>query len=222
MFKDIRENILKENIDYTYLSLISKKTNVGVIGGGKVGYIKAKNFLSKNCNVEVLSLDFTKDFEELKNIKLIKNSYYKDFIKNKHIIVIATNNSILNQEIKKDCEEAYKIYIYVEDYIESMAIAPVQRNLNNISFAVNTNYGNPKGALMIAERVEEILQEYNDFIGYSSLIRNSAKKINESKNDIINFVCSEDFKYIYEKKKDKIVLEMFFGKEVLNKIYKDL
>ncbi len=222
MFKDIRENILKENIDYTYLSLISKKTNVGVIGGGKVGYIKAKNFLSKNCNVEVLSLDFTKDFEELKNIKLIKNSYYKDFIKNKHIIVIATNNSILNQEIKKDCEEAYKIYIYVEDYIESMAIAPVQRNLNNISFAVNTNYGNPKGALMIAKRVEEILQEYNDFIGYSSLIRNSAKKINESKNDIINFVCSEDFKYIYEKKKDKIVLEMFFGKEVLNKIYKDL
>lgn len=222
MFKDIRENILKENIDYTYLSLISKKTNVGVIGGGKVGYIKAKNFLSKNCNVEVLSLDFTKDFEELKNIKVIKNSYYKDFIKNKHIIVIATNNSILNQEIKKDCEEAYKIYIYVEDYIESMAIAPVQRNLNNISFAVNTNYGNPKGALMIAERVEEILQEYNDFIGYSSLIRNSAKKINESKNDIINFVCSEDFKYIYEKKKDKIVLEMFFGKEVLNKIYKDL
>ena len=222
MFKDIRENILKENIDYTYLSLISKKTNVGVIGGGKVGYIKAKNFLSKNCNVEVLSLDFIKDFTELNNIKLIKNSYYKDFIKNKHIIVIATNNSILNQEIKKDCEEAYKIYIYVEDYIESMAIAPVQRNLNNISFAINTNGGNPRGALMIAKKVEEVLQEYDDFIRYSSLIRKSAKKINESKNDIINFVCSEDFKYIYEKNKDKIVLEMFFGKEVLNKIYKDL
>ena len=222
MFKDIRKDILKENIDYTYLSLISKKTNVGIIGGGKVGYIKAKNFLSKNCNVEVLSLDFIKDFTELNNIKLIKNSYYKDFIKNKHIIVIATNNSILNQEIKKDCEEAYKIYIYVEDYIESMAIAPVQRNLNNISFAINTNGGNPRGALMIAKKVEEVLQEYDDFIRYSSLIRKSAKKINESKNDIINFVCSEDFKYIYEKNKDKIVLEMFFGKEVLNKIYKDL
>ena len=222
MFKDIRENILKENIDYTYLSLISKKTNVGVIGGGKVGYIKAKNFLSKNCNVEVLSLDFIKDFTELNNIKLIKNSYYKDFIKNKHIIVIATNDSILNQEIKKDCEEAYKIYIYVQDYMESMAIVPVQKNLNNISFAVNTNRGNPKGSLMIAKKVEEVLQEYDDFIGHSSLIRKSAKTINESKNDIINFVCSEDFKYMYEKKKDKIVLEMFFGKGVINKIYKDL
>lgn len=222
MCKDIREDILKEDIDYTYLSLISKKTNVGVIGGGKVGYIKAKNFLSKNCNVEVLSLEFIREFEELDNIKTIKNSYYKDFIYNKHIVVIATNNNELNERIKEDCDKAYKIYIYVEDYLESMAIAPVQRSLNNISFAVNTKYGNPKGALMIAEKTIEVLKEYDEFIGFSSVVRKSAKAITENKSDIINFVCSEDFKYIYEKKKDKVVLEMFFGKEVLNKIYRNL
>lgn len=222
MCKDIREDILKENIDYTYLSLISKKTNVGVIGGGKVGYIKAKNFLAKNCNVEVLSLEFIKDFEQLENIKLIKHGYYKDFINDKHIIIIATNDTGLNREIKKDCEEAYKIYIYTEDYIESMAIAPVQRNSKNISFAVNTNHGNPKGSIMIADKIIEVLKEYDEFIEFSSLIRNSARGIAENKSDIINFVCSEDFKYIYEKKKDKLVLEMFFGKEVLNKIYRNL
>ena len=222
MCKDIREDILKEDIDYTYLSLISKKTNVGVIGGGRVGYIKAKNFLSKNCNVEVLSLEFIREFEELDNIKLIKNSYYKDFINNKHIIVIATNNNELNERIKDDCDKAYKIYIYVEDYLVSMAIAPVQRSLNNISFAVNTNYGNPKGALMIAEKTIEVLKEYDEFIGFLSVVRKSAKAITENKSDIINFVCSEDFKYIYEKKKDKVVLEMFFGKEVLNKIYRNI
>ena len=206
MFKDIRKDIFKENIDYTYLSLVSKKTNVGVIGGGKVGYIKAKNFFAKNCNVEVLSLDFIKEFKELENIKLIKNSYYKDFINNKHIVIIATNNKELNEKIKKDCDKAYKIYIYVEDYLESMAIAPVQRSLNNISFAVNTNYGNPKGSLILAEKVIEVLKEYDEFIGFSSLVRKSAKAITENKSDIINFVCSEDFKYIYEKKKDKLVL----------------
>ena len=222
MFKDIRKDIFKENIDYTYLSLVSKKTNVGVIGGGKVGYIKAKNFLAKNCNGEVLSLDFIKEFKELENIKLIKNSYYKDFINNKHIVIIATNNKELNEKIKKDCDKAYKIYIYVEDYLESMAIAPVQRSLNNISFAVNTNYGNPKGSLILAEKVIEVLKEYDEFIGFSSLVRKSAKAITENKSDIINFVCSEDFKYIYEKKKDKLVLEMFFKKEVINKIYRNL
>lgn len=222
MCKDIREDIFKESINYAYISLISTKINVGVIGGGKVGYIKAKNFLAKNCNVEVLSLDFINNFENLVNVNLIKNSYYKDFINNKHIVIIATNDKDLNERIKKDCDKAYKIYIYAEDYLEGIAIAPVQRSLNNISFAINTNYGNPRGSLILAEKVMEVLNEYDEFIGVSSSIRKSAKEISENKSDIINFVCSEDFKYIYEKKKDKLVLEMFFGKEIINKIYSNL
>lgn len=222
MCKDIREDIFKESINYAYLSLISTKINVGVIGGGKVGYIKAKNFLAKNCNVEVLSLDFINNFENLENVNLIKNSYYEDFINNKHIVIIATNDKDLNERIKKDCDKAYKIYIYAEDYLEGIAIAPVQRSLNNISFAINTNYGNPRGSLILAERIMEVLKEYDEFIGVSSLIRKSAKEMSGKKSDIINFVCSEDFKYIYEKKKDKLVLEMFFGKEIINKIYSNL
>jgi len=222
MHEDIRKDISKGSIEYTYLSIMSNKFNVGVIGGGKVGYIKSKNFLLKKCNVEVLSLNFIDDFKHIKNIKLIKKGYYKEFIKDKHLVIIATDNKDLNLRIKKDCEEAYKIYIFAEDYLNSMAISPVQRNLNNISFAVNTNYGNPKGSLMVAEKTIETLKKYDDFIGYSSLIRKSAKNIEEHKKQIIDFVCSEDFKYIYEKKKDKIVIEMFFGEEVLNKIYKNL
>ncbi|MDU5106961.1 NAD(P)-dependent oxidoreductase [Clostridium sp.] len=222
MCKDIREDIFKESINYAYLSLISTKINVGVIGGGKVGYIKAKNFLAKNCDVEVLSLDFINNFENLENVNLIKNSYYEDFINNKHIVIIATNDKDLNERIKKDCDKAYKIYIYAEDYLEGIAIAPVQRSLNNISFAINTNYGNPRGSLILAEKIMEVLKEYDEFIGVSSLIRKSAKEMSGKKSYIINFVCSEDFKYIYEKKKDKLVLEMFFGKEIINKIYSNL
>lgn len=222
MYKDIRKDISKEDIDYTYLSLISKKLNVGIIGGGKVGYIKCKNFLSKKCNVEVLALNFIDEFKSLSDIKLIHNSYYKEFIMNKHLIVIATNDKNINNKIKEDCEELYKIYIFAEDYLESMAIAPVQRGLKNISFAVNTNGGNPKGSLLLADKIIDKLKEYDDFIGYSSLIRSKAKTIIEYKKDIIDFVCSEDFKYIYDKKKDKVVIEMFFGKEILNKLYKNL
>ena len=71
-------------------------------------------------------------------------------------------------------------------------------------------------------KIIDKLKEYDDFIGYSSLIRSKAKTIIEYKKDIIDFVCSEDFKYIYDKKKDKVVIEMFFGKEILNKLYKNL
>ena len=49
MHEDIRKDISKGSIEYTYLSIISNKFNVGIIGGGKVGYIKSKNFLLKKC-----------------------------------------------------------------------------------------------------------------------------------------------------------------------------
>ena len=164
-------------------------------------------------------------YEEEIIVVIINDTYAMAAIKStvtQEIGNTSTITMILNEKIKKDCDKAYKIYIYVEDYLESMAIAPVQRSLNNISFAVNTNYGNPKGSLILAEKVIEVLKEYDEFIGFSSLVRKSAKAITENKSDIINFVCSEDFKYIYEKKKDKLVLEMFFKKEVINKIYRNL
>lgn len=222
MYEYTRENISKEELSYTYLSIISSKLNVGIIGGGKVGYIKAKNFINKGCNVEVLALEFIDEFHKVESINLIKSSYYKDFIKNKHIIIIATDNKQTNLEIKKDCEEEFKIYIYAEDYLKGMAVAPVQRESENISFAVNTKLGNPNGSIILAKKILEIITEYDDFIKFSSNIRKNAKNIKELKNSVISFVCSEDFKYIYEKKKDKLVLEMFFEKEILNKIYNNL
>lgn len=222
MYKDTRKDIPEECLEYTYLSVMSKKLRIGIVGGGNVGYIKGKKFIYKGCNVDVLSLDFVEEFSKLKDINLIKGEYYKDFIKDKHLIIIATDDYNKNLEIKKDCEDEYKIYIFASEHLKGMAVAPVQRNLNNISFSVNTKNGNPKGSLMIADKVAELLKNYDDFIGYSSFIRKQAKSLKENKGDIIKFVCSEDFKYIYEKGKDKLVIDMFFGKEVSNKIYKNL
>ena len=75
MYKDIREDIYKEKLVYTYLSFISQKLRVGIIGGGKAGYLKSKSFLSRGCRVEVLSINFIDEFYSLKDIKLIKGEY---------------------------------------------------------------------------------------------------------------------------------------------------
>ncbi len=222
MYEDIREDISKEDLNYTYLSIISKKLNVGIVGGGKASYVKCKRFLENGCKVEVLSLDFIDEFYDLKNIKLIKGAYNKKFIKDKHLVIIATNDENINLEIKKNCEDEFKIYIFASDYIKGMAVTPMQRQLKNITFALNTKNGNPKGAVMLSDKVFDILNNYDDFMEYSSKIRDKAKLIEKNKKEIINFVCSEDFRYIYIKRKDKIVLELFFGKEIVKKIYKDL
>ena len=55
MEEDNRKDIYNEGIDYSYISLISKKLRVGIIGGGKAGFIKIKHFIKNKCYVEVLS-----------------------------------------------------------------------------------------------------------------------------------------------------------------------
>lgn len=221
MYTNIKENIPTENIEYTYLSIISKKLRVGIIGGGKASYIKAKSFLSKGCIVEVLSLDFIEEFYNLSNIILIKECYNKRFIKDKHLIIIATSNNEKNIEIKKDCDDEFKLYILASNFSEGMIVTPVQKEVNNISFAINTKYANPRGALMLANKIVNLLEDYDAFIWYSSYVREQAKLLKENKKEIIDFVCSEDFYYIYKKGKEKIILEMFFGRELIKEVYGD-
>ncbi|NLL30799.1 MAG: NAD(P)-dependent oxidoreductase, partial [Clostridiales bacterium] len=73
--------------------------------------------------------------------------------------------------------------------------------------------------LILESKIYSLLKNYDDFIGYSSCLREKAKLIKENKSQIITFICSEDFKYIYEKGKDKVVMELFFGKEIVSKLY---
>lgn len=219
MYEDTRENILDETLEYTYLSMMSSKLRVGIIGGGKVGYLKGKKFSKKGCRVEVLSLSFIEEFYKLENTKLVKGSYNKEFLEDKHLIIIATNDEKKNLEIKRDCEDKFKIYIFTSNYLNGIAISPIQRDLDNISFAINTKKGNPKGVMMLSNKVFDLLNNYDSFIGYSSVLREKAKLIEDNKNEIIEFICSEDFKFIYEKGKDKLVMELFFDKEIISKIY---
>lgn len=222
MHKNIGKDIYETNLEYTYLSLMSQKLRVGIIGGGKTGYLKGKSFASKGCIVEVLSLNFIEEFYKLENVKLTKGGYKEGFLKDKHLIIIATDNYNKNLEIKRDCEKMFKLYIFTSDYSQGIVTSPAQGELKNIVFSVNTREGNPKGIIMLKNKIFNALQDYDDFIGYSSALRNNAKSIKDRKKEIIEFICSEDFKYIYEKKKDKIIMKLFFDEKVVKELYKNL
>ncbi|GAB6167813.1 NAD(P)-dependent oxidoreductase [Clostridium carnis] len=221
MYKNASKDISNKSINYTYLALESKKLRVGIIGGGKAAFIKARNFINNECYVEVLSKEFSNELINLSNdIVLLEGEYNKKFIKDKHIIIIAIDNEILVNKIISHCKEEYKIYINSASFEDGMAIVPVQRSSKYLNLAISTSVGNPKGAMMVAKNVLKILEEYDDFIFKTGKMRKNSKNISKYKNDIINFICSEDFKFINEKGKDKLILEMFFGKEIVEKIYR--
>lgn len=223
MLKNNRENIYEERLDYSYISLLSNKINVGVIGGGKAGFIKIRHFLKTRCKVEVISIDFceevinlSKDFAE--NLTLIKSQYNHEFLKDKHLVLITTDDEKVNSMIKEYCDKNFKIYIDSSSFEDGIGVVPVQRKLKNMTFAINTNGGNPKGSVMLANKVEELLEGYDDFIKLTTEMRNKAKYFTMYKKEIMNFISCDDFKFFYDNNKENLVLKLFFDEETIRQL----
>ena len=84
MFKNSEEDILNRGIEFSLISVFSKKLRVGIIGAGRGGFIKAKHFFNQGCLVEVLAKEIGEEFKQFKgeNIQIYKKEYDKNFIKN--------------------------------------------------------------------------------------------------------------------------------------------
>jgi len=221
MYEDNRKDIYDEGIDYSYISLISSKLRVGIIGGGKAGTIKTKHFVNSKCYVEVLSHTFSEEIIELSKVykgrlKLINEEFSYEFLIDKHIIVIALDEEVLKNKIKKYCNENYKIYIDSSNFTDGIGVVPIQKNTENITFALNTKYGNPKGSVLVSNKVKTLLEEYDNFIGFTGKIRNKAKELPEYKKDILKFIGNDDFKKLFDQGKSESALRCNFPKEVVD------
>ncbi|MCX7903355.1 MAG: NAD(P)-dependent oxidoreductase [Caloramator sp.] len=206
MYKDNRKN--NKGIRYFGVSLIPQKIRIGIIGGGRAGLIKTKSFLKKGAKVYVLSKEFLNEFYSLKgdNLHLIRGEYTSNFILDKHIVVIALDGSI-KENIIRDCEQNSKLYISCSNFLNGNMVSPVNVGSKNISLSLNTNLGNPKAAVFLAQKVKKLLEEYDDFIEYTSNLRTQLN--GRIKADLMDFVNSDDFYYFYKKGYSEVVLKLF-------------
>jgi precorrin-2 dehydrogenase / sirohydrochlorin ferrochelatase len=213
MHENNRENIHASEIKYMNIALLSSKVRILVVGGGKAGFIKAKSFASKGCMVEIVSKSFTQEFKELEseeNVKLIKGEYNEKYIKNKHLIVIASDNEELNQMIVDECERDCKLYLSCSDFTDGNFINPLQRETHSTRFSIHTKKGSPKTSAFIANIVEDTIKEYDGFVDYVCNLREEVKTT-PCKNQVMEFVNTEDFYVFYKSGIHTIVLKMFFG-----------
>jgi precorrin-2 dehydrogenase / sirohydrochlorin ferrochelatase len=213
MLKDFGESIQSGKLEFMFLSVISSKLKVIIIGGGKAGLIKAKSFSKKGCPITVISPSFVKDFDKLidvKNVELIKDTYKEHYILDKHLVVIASDHEDINMVIKKDCERLSKLFIYCPYYKNGMAIAPAQCETENIEYALHTREGSPKTSKMLLDVIGKTLKEYSSFVEYSCNLRKLLKGF-DKKDEIMSFISNEDFKFFYDKGIHEYILEMFYG-----------
>ena len=202
-------------IEYGYLALISKKINIAIIGGGRAGHIKTKAFSKRGYNVVVLSLDFINEFDAFnnkENIKLIKGYYFKEFIMDKHIVVIAINDDLKRQEIIKHCNENAKLYIDCSDFKNGLAVVPFQIESESLICGINSRGGNPRVTRKISEKVQAVLLEEEEFVSFSTDIRNKLKG-QENFKEVMDFILEDDFKFFFNNG---------YGKEIINMFYDNL
>ena len=211
MSKDFKGNIQLDSFETLYLGLDYKKLRVGIIGAGKAGLLKAKRFILNKSYVEVLSKEFLSEFEDLKSDKtiLVKNEYSKEFIYDKHLIIIAINDKNLIEQIINDCNEAFKIFIDCSDVKNGVAKLLYQDKTDNFSFAVSTKNANPKMSILVGEKINNLLKEYDGFEEYTYGIRELIKGRKDSKV-ILSFINTDEFKEIWKKNKTDLTLKLFF------------
>ena len=215
MSKNSTKDILSSEVEYAFISLLSHKISVVIIGGGKAGFIKCKSFAEKGCNVLVVSKEFNSSFNDLGNlynVELIKDAYKKSYILNKHLVVIAVDDKLDNVRIKEDCENNYKLYLDCSNFKDGLFITPIQRQMKNLSFSIHTKAGNPKASILLADCIENKLNDYTEFTEYIGGLREKVKKL-DYKNEFMDFVCTEDFMFFYSKGVHESVLNMFYGGE---------
>lgn len=220
MLENNREDFYDGLASFMQLSLMPNKMRIGIIGGGRGALIKLKYFLSKGAEVSILSKELSEDILKIesKSLKKLIGEYCYDFIKDKHIVVIAINHKETIEQIKIDCEALSKIYISSYSFSDGMGMIPVTRESKNLSFSLSTKCGNPKGSLMVSRKVEEVLKEYDDFIEYSSKLRKNIKNLEEIKSQLLDFIISEDYRFFRIKDKEFTVLQLFYKEDIIKKV----
>lgn len=195
-----------------FLTLLSEKINVLIVGGGRAAAIKLNTFIRGKCNIWVVSEKFSDYFNKfLKNshIHFIRKEYDRNYIIGKHIVVIATNDSKLNSTIRSDCNSLCKLYIDTSKPDSGNCVLPCQRSTDNIHFGVNTSGISPRTSIFIAEIIKKYIHKYDDFVCFTICVRNSIPG-GDRRRKIMEFICSEDFYFFYKKKKADIIIQMFY------------
>lgn len=168
--------------------LKAAQLNILIVGGGKVALEKLSFLLSSspNANVLVLSKDFDKRIIELSQkhcISMVKGAYTKLSLKNKHLIIAATNNSVINKQIYFD-SKSENILVNVADKPElcDFYLGGIVTK-GHVKIAISTNGKSPTLAKRMRQLFEEIIPE-----DISELAENLNSYRKRLKGDISNKV----------------------------------
>ena len=150
-----------------FLNIENKKCLV--IGGGKVAFRKINKLLKYKARLTVISKNIIKEIKLLKNIKIIEKEFEEydnlEYLKKFFLIIAATNDKKLNDNISKICIKENILINNVSSKNNMNIRFGVSIEKEEYSIAVSAK-GNPSKAIKksveIKESIENLFNDYNN------------------------------------------------------------
>ena len=142
------------------VSIDLNNKNVLIVGAGKIALRKVETLLNYNCNIIVITKDILEErfleLEKNNKIKIFKNQEFEEkFLENIFLVVVATDNEILNEEISNLCISKNILVnnISSKDDMNVRFMSIYEKD--DIQIAISAN-GNPKKAVEIKNKIKDI------------------------------------------------------------------
>jgi len=150
--------------------LKTKSLNILIVGGGNVAEEKLTFLLksSPDAHVTIVSPMFRKDTITLAKkgcVTLIKDSYNKRYLTDKHMVVATTDIPEINVQVWQDCRAVSKLVNVADNppYCDFYMGGIVTKG--NVKIAISTNGKSPTTAKRLRQFFEDVIPEnIDDFV----------------------------------------------------------
>ena len=145
------------------VSIDLNNKNVLVIGAGKIALRKIATLLNYNCNIIVITKEVLEEkfleLEKNNKIKIFKNQEFEEkFLENIFLVVVATDNEVLNKNISQLCMSKNILVNNVTSKDDmNVRFASIYEK-DDIQIAISAN-GNPKKAVEIKNKIKNIFEK---------------------------------------------------------------
>lgn len=132
-----------------------------VIGGGKVATRKIVSLLTNKPNIVVVSPRISNSLQQLEcenKIQWINKSFEPNDVLNAFLVIAATNQSIVNQEVMDSCR-ANQLKINVSKPTSGNVMMPAILTRGHLQVSVSTNGASPTVAKVIRHDIDRMLEE---------------------------------------------------------------
>ena len=178
-----------------------------IVGGGNVALRKCMNFLDFGKSVTVLAPDFDSRFLEIGNkVDLINDIFREEYIDKFDIVVAATDDKEVNEEIACICRKKSKLINVVDsrDLSDFTVSSYVKRG--DLLIGISTGGKIPALSAKIRRELEEIYDEtfaeYVDLLGElrEKIIKNYEDKI--ERKEVLKALVKLDIEELKEIEKN--------------------